>query len=366
MKRILHSVSVMDRGGQETFIMNVYRNIDRQKFQFDFLCSLNKKGDYDDEIKALGGKIIYLDIEQKGNKFTKYYYKEKNEAKFLSNLADDYDIIHLHNYHAFSSYISVSACKKAGFKHIILHSHNSLAPRPMLHKIFKPLLGMQKITRYACSQEAGKWLHGKKTFDMIYNGIDTQKFKFDEQSRRELRQKLGVEDNLVIGMVGRFNYQKNHIFALEVFAQCLELNPKARLLLVGKGELEQEIKDKIAQLGLQEKVMLLGTRTDVDKLMSAFDVLFMPSIFEGLSLVLVEAQNCCLPIVVSDVVTKDTFISSAIQTVNLMEDKDVWAKKIIDSTYIDRNGIVVDREKFNCIAVASDLISKYQSICEKE
>ncbi len=366
MIRILHSVSVMDRGGQETFIMNVYRNIDRQKVQFDFLCSLNKKGDYDEEIRALGGKIIYLDIEQKGNKFSKYYYKVKNMSKFLLKLAPNYDIIHLHNYHAFSAYISVAACKKAGFKNIILHSHNSLAPRPMLHKIFKPLLGMQKITRYACSQEAGKWLHGKKKFNVIYNGIDMSKFEYDMQIRRELRSELGVEYDIVVGMVGRFNFQKNHLFALEVFANCVKLKPNVKLLLVGKGELEQEIREKIKQLNLQDNVILLGTRTDVDKLMSAFDVLFMPSIFEGLSLVLVEAQACRLPIVVSDVVTKDTFISSAIQTVNLTEDKDVWAKKIIDSTCADRNKITVDREKFSIIAVASDLISKYKVICERE
>lgn len=363
MIRVLHSVSVMDRGGQETLIMNVYRNIDRTKVQFDFLCYLNKVGDYDDEIKALGGKIIYLDIERKGGKFSKYYYEVKNISRFLSNIAADYDVIHLHNYHAFSSYLSVLECKKAGFKNIILHSHNSLAPRIKLHKIFRPLLQNEKgIVRYACSQNAGKWLHGNQKFDIIYNGIDVEKFNYDETARNELRAKLGLNDNYVIGMVGRFNYQKNHLFALDVFAECVKNDPKTRLVLVGKGELENEIKRKIDELDLKDKVLILGTRDDVNKLMSVFDVLFLPSIFEGLGIVLIEAQYCSLPCVASDIIVAEAKISDILECVNLNYGKEVFVSALLRKRDIDRNKKYVTSDIFDIRNVAKDLEDRYEKL----
>jgi len=354
----------MDRGGQETFIMNVYRNIDRGKVQFDFLCSLNKKGDYDDEIRALGGNIIFLDIQRRGGNFSKYFHDLKVEAKFLSKIAHNYDIIHLHNYHAFSSYIQVRACKKAGFKNIILHSHNSCAPRVKLHKVVKPLLSRQKIIRYACSHEAGKWLHGNKPFEVIYNGIDTAEFHYDKLNRIMLREELGLSDNFVIGMVGRFNYQKNHLFALDVFQECAKQNPNARLVLVGKGELEQDIRDKVNALSLQDKVIYLGTRNDVNKLMSAFDVLLMPSVFEGLGIVMVEAQYCHLPVVASHVIVDEVKISNFIQIVHLEEDKYCWAKKILQSKAINRDEIQIDNNFFEICHVADNLYDRYKKLVD--
>lgn len=357
MVRILHFVSKMDRGGQETFIMNIYRNIDRNKFQFDFLCTNREKGDYDDEIYSLGGKILYLDTPQKGGKFAKYYYAQKEHIRQLKQIAKDYDIIHLHNYHAFSSYLDVKACQSAGFKHIILHSHNTCAPRIKLHNIFKKFLAQQKnITRFACSKDAGYWMFGDKKFDVIYNGVDTDVFKFDEQSRQELRKELGIENCFVIGMVGRFNYQKNHIFALEVFKECVQKNPDARLVLVGKGELESEIKSNIERLGIKDKVLMLGTRNDVNKLMSAFDILFMPSLFEGLSVVMVEAQYCLLPIVTSQTITDEVIISNNFIKLNLNEDKKNWADKILHCT---RQSDKIKNENFDIKNVAKDLQNKY-------
>ena len=364
MVKVLHWVSVMDRGGQETFIMNVYRNIDREKVQFDFLCSLDRKGDYDDEIKSLGGKIIYLDIIRRGGKFSKYYFELKGTAKFLSKIVNEYDVIHLHNYHTFSSYIEVKACKKAGFKNIILHSHNSCAPRIRLHKFFKPLLSRQKITRYACSQEAGKWLHGKKPFEVIYNGIDTSQFYYDKENRLKLREELGLTDNFVIGMVGRFNYQKNHLFALDIFDECLKINNSARLVLVGKGELEQQIRQKIDKLNLSDKVIFLGTRNDVNKLMSAFDVLLMPSIFEGLSVVLVEAQYSCLSAVVSDVMSPQTYISNLLHTVSLNENLKIWADKVFQVNNINREEVFIKQNLFDIRRVAENLYEKYKYLAE--
>ena len=364
MIKILHYVSVMDRGGQETFIMNVYRNIDKTKVQFDFLCSINIKGDYDDEIKELGGKIIYLDINRSGGKITKYIKSYKNTVTFLKKYANDYEIVHLHNYHAFSSYLDVKALKKAGFKHIVLHSHNTSAPRIKLHNIFKPLLSRDKnIVRFACSNSAGKWLHGNKSFTVIYNGIDTNKFKYDENERVNLRKELGLENNFVIGMVGRFNYQKNHMFALEVFKKCIETNPNARLVLVGKGESGNDIKQKIAALGLGDKVIMLGTRDDVEKLMSAFDVLLMPSIFEGLPVVLVEAQYNGLNCVVSSVICREVVVSDLLHFVDLEDSLDKWAKVLLSCP---KHSVAnIDNENFNIINVAKDLEEKYLDIASK-
>ncbi len=364
MIRVLHWVSVMDRGGQETFIMNIYRNIDRDKVQFDFLCSLNKKGDYDDEIKSLGGNIFYLDIKRKGGKFSKYYFELKETSKLLSKIADKYDIIHLHNYHAFSSYLEVKACKKAGFKNIILHSHNSCAPRIKLHKLFRPLLARQKITRFACSQEAGKWLHDNRSFEVIYNGIDTSQFYYDKENRLKLREELGLINNFVIGMVGRFNYQKNHMFALEVFSECVKINHQARLVLVGKGELEQGIIKKVEELSLQDKVIFLGVRNDVNKLMSAFDTLLMPSLFEGLGVVLIEAQYSYLPVIVSDNIPDETYISDLLKPINLNSDKKIWANTILQLKHINREKITISDNNFNINFVASELYNKYKNLVE--
>lgn len=364
MIKVLHYVSVMDRGGQETFIMNVYNQIDRGKIQFDFLCSLDKKGDYDDEIKSLGGKIINMDISKKGGKFTKYYFNTKDKIKFLSKIAKDYDIIHMHNHHAFSSYLDVYACKKAGFKNIILHSHNTSAQRAKLHKIFVPMLERQKnITRYACSSEAGRWLHGKCDFDVIFNGIDTKKFAFNATERERLRNELGLKNNFVIGMVGRFNFQKNHLFALDVFKDLVKEDDTARLVLVGKGELEKQIKEKIRELNLQDKVIFLGTRNDVNKLMSAFDVLFMPSLFEGLSVVLIESQYCNLPCVASrDCMAKEIKISNSIDFVDINGNMGQIIKRLLDKKDVDRESCNIQNDNFDINNVAKDLQNRYEEI----
>ena len=217
MIKILHCVSVMNRAGQETFLMNVFRIINRDEFLFNFLCTDPAKGDYDEEIISLGGKIFHLDTTRKKGKIANFNYQVKKLSKWLSSHRDQFDIVHVHTYHNLDVLLHLKAAKKAKVK-IIIHSHNSSGPHPFLNKALIPICNRYKHTKFACSKLAGEWLHGRRAVKrgkvtVINNGIDLQKFRYDDLARNEYRKMLGVEDCVVWGHVGRFNYQKNHKFS---------------------------------------------------------------------------------------------------------------------------------------------------------
>jgi len=335
MKRILHIVSIMDRAGQETLIMNLYRNINREKIQFDFLCTWNRKGDYDDEIISLGGTIHHLPQNTTNLKFIKYFSNFFIIRKYLSQLS--YDTIHIHNYHAFSSLTWVWAEKCAGIKNIILHSHNTSAPHKSLHKICRPLLKLFKIRRLACSKDASEWMFGTRDAKIILNGIVPETFKFDQSSRESIRIQLGLGNSTVITHVGRFNFQKNHIFLIEIFNEYLRINPNSKLLLIGKGELENEIRDQINTLGISDKVLFLGIREDIPAILSASDLFLFPSLFEGLSVVLVEAQATGIPIMTNQNLAEETLFADNALGLSIDDSPSSWAQKINKTICSGRN-----------------------------
>lgn len=329
-KRVLHYVAIMNRAGQETFLMNVFRNIDREKVSFDFLCCLMEKGDYDDEIKELGGKVITYQLSEKKSPF-----KRLNNFfrlyKTIKRIGMDYDVFHIHTQHAMDAFLDALAAKMAGIHNVIVHSHlASTSHHINAHKVFRPLLGKLSVIRFACSNAAGMWLHGKKkSFQIICNGIDVERYTYDSEIRRKNREKFGWTDHPVIGHVGRFSYQKNHEFIVRIFNEIHLLNPKALLILVGEGELQQEVREQVEKLGLNDFVQFMGVRDDMDVLNQCFDLLLFPSRYEGLGIVLIEAQCTGLPCLISDTIPDETCITPKISRLSLEDSTQIWAEKCV-------------------------------------
>lgn len=336
MIEIVHSVVIMNRGGQETLLMNLMRTIGKSEISFSFLCSeeaLGVKGDYDDEICKLGGHIYYLKKNQLSKiKFLKRFGVLLQTKRFFVE-HPQFNIFHIHTCHAFYAMPLLIGAKMAGVKTIIIHSHNTKGPRRWLHILAKPFLNMFSFERYACSEDAAKWLFGKaysKTL-VVKNGIILDEFSFDKNARVRIRKELGIDDNaLLIGHVGRFNFQKNHKKVIDVFRIVEKKCPDSRLVLVGVGELKQEIENYAYNCGILNKVIFAGIRNDVNKLMSAFDVFLFPSLFEGLGIVLIEAQAAGLPCVISNTIPDDVNLTKYVYRLSLEDDEELWADRIIN------------------------------------
>lgn len=328
--RVLHVVTTMDMGGLETFIMNIYRNIDRDKVQFDFLKHRNYESKFDSEIKSLGGKIYNVPPI---NPFT-----HRNYLKSLDNFFEvhsDYSIIHSHN-NANSMFVLRSA-KNAGISTRIAHSHIANQPRfyyraPFL-KYTKSRIKTYTTHNFACGVEAGKWLYGKnayknKEYQVINNSIDTKMFLYNKETRNSIREKYGLQKNFVIGHVGRFHHQKNHDFIVEVFKKISDKNSNARLLLLGDGELRPEIEKKVEEYNLKEKVIFTGVQPNANEFLQAMDLFLMPSHFEGLPVTLVEAQASGIQSVISDNITDEVKITNLVESISLEHSPTYWAEHI--------------------------------------
>lgn len=277
-------------GGVEAMLMNYYRHIDRTKIQFDFICDADSTDIPYDEIKKLGGRVILCPPYQKLPQYLKFLTKLFKENK--------YKIVHSH-INTLSVFPLYSA-KKAGVRTRIAHSHSTSNKKEWKKTLFKNLLrpfSKRYATDYfACSEHAGRWLFGNKTFDnkevtIIPNAIDIEKFKFDKTVRTRLRKELNInKSTFVVSHIGRFVPQKNHTFLIDVFNEVHKQRPDSVLLLIGQGPLEEKIKQKVKKLGLEKSVKFLGQRNDTNKLYSVMDVFVLPSLYEGLGMVAIEAQ----------------------------------------------------------------------------
>ena len=301
MIRILQCVNDMHRAGLETMLMNYYRNIDREKIQFDFLTHRPQRSDYDDEIESLGGKIYYAPRLYPQN-YPKYF---KWMKQFFSE-HPEYKIIHSHI--DAMSYLPLKAAKKANIPIRIAHSHNTAIDRDfkyLLKTYFR--FKLPKVANYycACGKEAGEFLFPGKEYMYVPNAIEIDRFLFNENVRMKKRRELGIKDEIVIGHIGRMSYQKNHKYLIDVFAEILKKKNDSILLLIGVGEKLDDIKKYVEKLGLSEQVRFLGNRADVDELYQAMDVFVMPSLFEGLPVVGVEAQFSGLSCIFSDQVPEE-------------------------------------------------------------
>ncbi|MGE7780177.1 glycosyltransferase family 1 protein [Peribacillus sp. NPDC097264] len=327
--RILHVVVNMNRGGAETLIMNLYRNIDRSKIQFDFLTS--KEGVFDTEILNLGGKIHRIPYLTDVGHFK---YKKQLEEFFKEN--NTYKVVHAHMDKM--SGLVLQSAKKAGIPKRISHSHNTQSEGSLAARIYKWYAGtliMPNATNFlACSRQAAKWLFKEKNnANILKNGIDYNLFSFSSEIRYKVRKELNIaNDAFILGHVGRFAHQKNHKHLIDIFANFNKQKKNSILILVGDGPLKQEILAKVKSLNLESKVKFIGVRSDINRILQAFDVFVFPSLHEGLPVSLIEAQAAGLPCLISDRISKEVDLG-----INLIEFLPIdnclaWAAKLLEIT----------------------------------
>lgn len=331
--RILHIVTYMSRGGLETLIMNVFRNIERDKVQFDFLVHREFRSDYDDEIEALGGKIHRL---PRLNPFSPGYLYALR--RFFRE-HPEYRIVHCHQ--DCLNAIPLTAARKAGVPVRIAHSHTTSQDKDLKYLIkwyyMKKTPGVATHF-FACSRAAGEWMFPGQQVTAVNNGIDTESFAYNPKIREAVRQELNLQDKLVLGHVGRFMYPKNHVFLIDVFQRVHELRPDAVLLLAGDGQLEEQIKEKVRRLGIDDAVRFLGLRKDVNRLYQAMDVFVMPSVYEGLGIASIEAQTAGLYCVLSDRIPSCCKLTENVEFLALEESAAAWAEKILAGSRYMREG----------------------------
>lgn len=328
MIRVLQVFGRMDCGGAETMIMNIYRNIDRSKVQFDFVVHTSDKCDFDDEIKSLGGRIFSV---PRFNLKNALFYKSA-WRKLLSK-HPEWKMIHGHIMSVASIYLTIA--KNFG---LVTISHSHIAGKTQgIKSMVRDVLQKQLTADYymACSNSAGEWLFGdrivnNKHYYILPNAINVDKFRYNPECREQKRKELGLTNEVLIGHIGRFQNQKNHLYLIEVFNKFVKRINNSKLLLVGRGELEEQVKKRVNELGIQDKVIFAGVRFDVNELIQAMDVFVFPSLFEGLGIVLIEAQTSGLPCVMSDTVPKEAILIEDLVTVmKLNQSADEWADHII-------------------------------------
>lgn len=330
MVRVLNIIASMNQGGAENFIMNVYRNINREIFQFDFCMAKKESGFFDNEIRTLGGRIFRLDSITKIG-------LSKFRAQFGKILEENaYDVVHCHMSAWCWVFLPVARKKKVSIR--IAHSHISHVTLKTYKGIINNLMALyvrNTHSKYAnvllaCSKEAANWLYGKKEqVTIVKNGIDTEKFRYDKEERCRIRAQLGVaSDEILLGHVGRFTPQKNHGFLIEVFRIYHKNNDKSKLLLIGNGILQNEIRQKVRNYGLESAVIFAGNLENVCDYMSAIDMFLFPSLYEGLGIVLIEAQCSGLKCIISDSIPSEVDITELIIRSSIQVPPIIWAERI--------------------------------------
>ena len=341
--RVLNLFTIMNRGGAETMVMNYYRQIDRTKLQFDFMVHRDERGEYDDEIEALGGRIFRMPPVRPWSASS--YRKQVSE---FYKKHPEYRVIHSHMSEL--GYYDFIEAERLGVPVRIAHAHN----RPHGVDLKSPMRWYYKtkmmphITHmFICGEEAGNWLFGEKNsgkFIMLNNAIDSRKYSLDPSVRKKVRDDLGISNNLVIGHVGRFDTQKNHRFLIEIFNKVQAKRSDALLLLIGNdsGEIGEKIHSMVSAFGISDKVRFLGVRSDVAELMQAMDVFLFPSLFEGLSLASVEAQAAGLPVLISDGVPIECKKTPLVHVMPLSASAESWADKVTELAGIPRQNTCQD------------------------
>lgn len=335
--RVLQILGIVANGGVEAVIMNYYRHIDKTKIQFDFVVHNDADENYIREAEKLGAQIY---------KVTPY---NRNIFKFIFDI---YKIIKVHHYqivhcnmNALSGF-ALFAAYLANAKIRILHNHTTDSKeeklRSFIKRMLRPFAKIFANQYWACSNLAAEWMYGKKVVEdkkitIINNAIDLGRFKFDEENREKIRKELGLENSFVVGHVGRFMKQKNHEFLIDIFNEVIKRKENARLLLIGDGKLRPQIELKVKELGISNKVIFLGNRNDVADLYNSMDVFVLPSLYEGLGMVAIEAQVNSLHTIVSTEIPIEAKISEYIKFISLHQPLKDWLNEIENAKRKDLN-----------------------------
>ena len=331
--RILHVVGAMNRAGTETMLMNIYRNLDRSKIQFDFISYSNKEADYDNEIKKMGGRIFRL---SKTSSIKQIYKIIKDKGPYTA----------VHSHTLFHCGIANTAALLAGVKVRIAHAHTTQDNSDRIIRrayifFMKKLIKLTSTNLLACSREAGKYLFGEKgienkNYSYFPNVIDFAPFLLDYQQEVNLfRREANLKEDIVIGHIGRFIEPKNHLFLLKMMKYIREKKPNIKLLLVGDGNLRGNIEEKAKKEGIYDCIRFVGVRRDIPMLLQSMDVFVFPSIYEGLGLVLLEAQASGVPCIVSEAIQPEADLESGLMTqLTLDKGPKFWADYLIN--FIDK------------------------------
>ena len=328
MKRLLCILSGMNAGGAETFLMKIYRKLDKTKYQMDFCVNVPEKNFYEDEILGYGGNLFRIPT------------KSDDLAGYKKALGDvvkngSYDSV-LRITSNGMGFLDLKVAKDAGAKRCCARSSNSSDGKGLklwlAHRLGRLLYGKYVDVKFAPSDLAAIYTFGRKAYEkgeaqILHNGVDLSFFKYGEESGRNIRKEFNIQENTkVFGHIGRFMEQKNHMFLIDIFNEIHKTESNTVLMLAGKGELEGKITSRVKELGLEDSVIFAGVRSDVPALMSAMDVFVFPSFFEGMPNTVIEAQATGLPCVIADTITKEADITGLVEYLPLSLTAAAWAK----------------------------------------
>lgn len=337
-KILVICTNVFGYNGIAGVILNYYKALDKEKMNIDMIL-INEPSDEVKQLLKKNNSKLYI-VKRNSNPLA-YMYKIEKIMK-----ENKYDLVHIHGNSATMA-IELMAAKRAGIPVRIPHSHNTTSDHMRAHKLLKPIFSKNYSYGFACGNEAGKWLYGDRDFVVINNGVDTDKFQYNKEFRDEIRRKYGVTDKFVVGHIGVFNYQKNHETLIEIFRKVHRKNTNSVLMLIGEGENVELIKEIVREENLENDVIFVGTTDEVYKYMMAFDVLALPSRFEGLPLVLVEAQCSGLPCVVSTNVSIEANITGLVEFVDYDKEINRFVERlnIVSVKNMDRESIAEEAIK---------------------
>ena len=334
--RVLHMIASLNIGGSQSMIMNLYRKIDRNKIQFDFIIDHADETEYKDEVESLGGKVYVLPSFHGWN-----IWEIIKAWNGFFDMHKEYSILHTHSRSYASIYLPIA--RKHGLI-TISHAHstsNGKGISALIKDVMQYPIRNQSDYMFACSKQAGIWLFGKKAiqrgcFKIIPNAIDAKSFRFDRNKRLEVRKNLGINNEFVVGHVGRMMPPKNHEFLLRCFAEFAKRIPESKLLLVGDGDLKSYLQNKAKQLGITDRTLFVGSRINISDYYQAMDFFVFPSLWEGLGMAIIEAEAAGLPCIVSDTVPESVDIGAGlVQFCTVNSSPYDWAKKIKPSMRVD-------------------------------
>lgn len=353
--KVLHIGLDAARGGIESFLMSLQQNISADGIIFDYVSYVPHPA-FESELKSFDSKIYAIgDRSRVGS-----YWRSLREI-----YSNQYDFVHIHKNSALDP-VPFLCAKFSGVPRIVAHSHNTDpgfgTAKKIVHGVGTQIINHVSTDFFACSQMAADWLFGSKSREskIIWNGVDTARFKFDAIERHQLRRRLGLEDAVLVGCVGRLVEQKNHKFLLELFAKMAVLDPRAHLLLLGAGPLKNELVAIAESMGMESRITFLGAVDNVGAYLSAMDLLVMPSLYEGLPIAAIEAQMAGLPVVMSDSITSEAVINENVVRLPLSMSATEWAHCCVCAAHDSR--IVMTEEKlrrYDAAATAADLKDFY-------
>lgn len=362
--RVLIVLGGLDRGGAQSVVMNYYYFMDKSKVQFDFITHCLEKGELEDEIEKLGGRVFHFPRFKVYNIFE--YVKSWKEF-----LADHHDYVAIHAHMASTACLFIPMAKKYGIK-TIAHAHTSRdvgnTIKKGLERFSFLLVDYMADYFFGCSKEAAVFRFGKNIlknskYEIWYNAIDLTKFQFSYQKRCEIRNLLNIKpDELVIGNVGRLSYPKNHDFLLKVYKEYLKQNSLSRLLLVGSGDMEQQIINNVHLMGLAPHVIFTGSVENVQDYLAAMDIFVFPSHWEGLPVSVVEAQASGLYCLISSNVTREVSVSHNIEFDDLSKGVDFWVSRITDAPRVNRASFILKNSNYDIKKAAKKAEQFYLSL----